>query len=255
MLKILVFLLLFSSLAAFGGEEVCFKDLYRMDLMNRMEAKLATAQCIDLKKHMLSSLAFAKDNSGKNINYVSTCISKDKAIKYCVENKDVGVCDSLESFLLFKESSKRKLTGKDSYENKHRNKVIGLVSNKKLEEGGCLADKEYDLASLYTRVLVEVFKSDNGIAEKALNLIDNQIESEESLLDEDFLEDLQSNCDAEVKMHTIELYRSYTNSIKRSCLGDLAQKGFSIYDKEIIYCSGMTPLACTLQKWANINLE
>ncbi|MFT6070207.1 MAG: hypothetical protein ACJAT2_001940 [Bacteriovoracaceae bacterium] len=274
MIKLLTALLFVTSLAAFG-DEVCFKSLYMLDLMKKMETKLAKGQCIDLKKHYLRSKAFAflGRNTDANENPISTCMPARKAIQFCKDNPEVEICDSMDRLVSKHRSLSPKVKYKDSFEYSNKKNIISLISNPDfgtpknyeyylniLEEDSksedCLLGKEFEIAAKYTAILTERIIGDNGLSHKATDLLEGSYDIGKSeKWDEEVLSDLQEDCEKEALEVVANLHKHYTSSIKQSCLGDLAKKGLSIYDKKEIYCGGETPLACTLYKRAPASLK
>ena len=98
---ILVFLI-FSVIA--GAGEITFRDLYGFDLTNRMAKLVPEGKCIDVKSHLLKSLAFVnpkKMTPGEVWQDDSKTVAE--ASRFCANNKDVPLCDSLSEFIVLRE--------------------------------------------------------------------------------------------------------------------------------------------------------
>lgn len=270
MLKLFFIISMLSSGLVFS-KEVCFRGLYQVDLTKLMAKKTAYGQCIDLKKHFENSLPFANKKGVELRESFYHCKSENEAREFCAKNKDVSLCYSLDDYLgvldervmkkakLSPHSIKRRIVKKVSKSEFGVPFVFlkGLenLDNQDKNSGHCLSDKEFTIAVKYSEVVIEKFRGDNGIGSKILNKFANALSEEGSNPDLSFFEELKDYCNVEIAEVRVELYKGYTNLIKNNCLGELAQKGYSFYDKDKIYCSGETPLACTLYKRAPASLK
>jgi hypothetical protein len=252
------------------SKEVCFRGLYQIDLAKLMGKKVAYGQCIDLKKHFFNSLHFAKKKGVALKESIHECRSEKDAREFCSKNKEISLCKSLDDYLLVIEENVMKNTTLPPHS---MNRLIveqvsraefaiplafakGIENlNKEKSSGNCLFDKEFAIAAKYSEAVIEKFKGDNGIGSKVLDKYDSALDDDGSNLDLSFFEELKIDCNAEITEIRLVLFKRYTELIKDDCLGELSQKGLSIYDKDKVYCSGETPLACTLFKRAPSSIK
>ena len=270
MMKLLAFILVLSTFTTCSGlqkkgELVCFKSLYLFDVMRKMETKLASAQCIDLRKHFLSSKPFAEAGESESGNIITSCMPAKKAVSFCKNNSGVEICDSLDYLM---KKNEKKIHFVDSFDYDYKKYILSTVSNpvfsdskkydqflklfeSKTSSGNCLLDTEFKTAKKYTEAFQAVSTEDNGLAYRAIELFENSFEPNEDMpWDEDELVDLQDYC-MELGTNTVSfLLENHKEMLKKNCLPELALKGISINDKKKVYCGGETPLACTLSKTA-----
>lgn len=253
---------MFLSLSiAFAGEDISFYDLYSYDLMSKMKGKLAKGKCIDIKKHFLSSIKWVGfHDRGSEWKHKTRTVKE--AISFCKSNKDVPLCDSLDDLISLNQRALKDKKREDSLHDHKMLEVIHSISRKDLVTlsfidktrsekmgetsiGSCLEGREAYLSFKFFDVLTsKIYEGDDSLATRVIYKYEGMRDSNK--IDYSEMDEVNDMCLAGMKEAKELLLSEYTHSIKSGCLASLAKQGLSIYDKKEIYCSGKTPLACSL---------
>ena len=233
---------LFIASFAWGAETVSFEELYKFDLMKKMMTPITKGQCIDLKEHFENSRGFIL-GTGKMSYHEnrSKKLSRSEALKICKDNLSIKrkgalipICESLEELLDLKREyaelnkARKPLLISLGREVSNLSYFMGKSTTKPFLKD-CRQSVEYSSVSKLHRIMIAKFLSDNGIAQKVIYKYDGHLDGGD--VGEDWVNDLQDDCVAEMKYVQVLLGKEMDRMIKGKCLSELASKGLILSKK------------------------